>query len=63
MSLQQLPTQIGPNMRISLVTPFAEKDALKALGARWDATKKVWYVSDVAKLTPFLGWIPAPVPY
>ena len=23
-------------MRINLVTPFAEKDAVKALGARWD---------------------------
>jgi hypothetical protein len=28
-------------MRINLVTPFAEKDAVKALGARWDAAKKV----------------------
>jgi hypothetical protein len=26
-------------MRINLVTPFAEKDAVKALGARWDAAK------------------------
>ena len=25
-----------PAMRINLVTPFAEKDAVKALGARWD---------------------------
>lgn len=45
-------------MRINLVTPFAEKDAVKALGARWDATKKLWYVVDVADLTPFLRWIP-----
>jgi hypothetical protein len=45
-------------MRINLVTPFAEKDAVKALGARWDATKKVWYITDVANLTPFLRWIP-----
>jgi hypothetical protein len=29
-------------MRIDLVTPFAEKDAVKALGARWDAAKKVY---------------------
>jgi len=28
-------------MRINLVTPFAEKEAVKALGARWDATKKI----------------------
>lgn len=45
-------------MRINLVTPFAEKDAVKALGARWDATKKIWYITDVADLTPFLQWIP-----
>ncbi len=45
-------------MRINLVTPFAEKDAVKALGARWDAAKKIWYVIDVADLTPFLRWIP-----
>lgn len=45
-------------MRINLVTPFAEKDAVKALGARWDASKKLWYIVDVADLTPFLRWIP-----
>ncbi len=46
-------------MRINLVTPFSEKDTVKALGARWDAAKKVWYIPDVADLTPFLRWIPA----
>lgn len=45
-------------MRINLVTPFSEKDAVKALGARWDAVKKIWYIIDVADLTPFLRWIP-----
>jgi hypothetical protein len=45
-------------MRINLVTPFAEKDAVKALGARWDAAKKCWYIVDVADLTPFGRWIP-----
>ena len=45
-------------MRINLVTPYAEKDAVKALGARWDATKKLWYIVDVADLTPFNRWIP-----
>ena len=45
-------------MRINLVTPFAEKDAAKALGARWDAAKRCWYIVDVADLTPFLRWIP-----
>lgn len=45
-------------MRINLITPFAEKDAVKALGARWDAAKKCWYIVDVADLTPFMRWIP-----
>ena len=45
-------------MRINLVTPFAEKDAVKALGARWDAAKKCWYIVDIADLTPFARWIP-----
>ena len=45
-------------MRINLVTPFAEKDAVKALGARWDAAKKIWYIIDVADLTQFARWIP-----
>ena len=45
-------------MRINLLTPFAEKDAVKALGARWDAAKKVWYITDIADLSPFARWIP-----
>jgi len=45
-------------MRINLVTPFADKDKAKALGARWDASRKVWYIVDVADLTPFMRWIP-----
>jgi hypothetical protein len=49
---------IIPAMRINLVTPFAEKDAVKALGARWDGIKKCWYIVDVADLAPFARWIP-----
>ena len=45
-------------MRINLVTPFAEKDPVKALGARWDATKKCWYIVDVKDLMLFARWIP-----
>lgn len=45
-------------MRINLKTPFSEKDAVKALGARWDAAKKCWYIVDVADLAPFARWIP-----
>jgi len=52
------PARIIHPMRINLTTPFAEKDAVKALGARWDAAKKVWYIMDVADLSPFARWIP-----
>ena len=45
-------------MRINLVTPFAEKDAVKALGARWDSANRIWYVIDVTDLTPFMRWMP-----
>lgn len=45
-------------MRINLITPFAEKDAAKALGARWDSARKLWYVLDPQDVTPFMRWIP-----
>ncbi|MDI1244452.1 MAG: DUF5710 domain-containing protein [Rhodoferax sp.] len=49
-------------MRINLTTPFAEKDQVKALGARWDAAKKLWYIQDVADLEPFQRWMPKETP-
>jgi len=52
------PASIITPMRINLVTPFAEKDSVKALGARWDSARKVWYIQNVSDLTPFLRWIP-----
>lgn len=45
-------------MRVDLVAPFEEKDAVKALGARWDSVKRIWYVVNVSDLTPFMRWIP-----
>lgn len=45
-------------MRVDLVAPFEEKDAVKALGARWDSVKRIWYVVNVPDLTPFMRWIP-----
>lgn len=47
-------------MRFDLKVPFAEKDAAKKLGARWDAANKLWYVMDKADLTPFAKWSPTP---
>jgi hypothetical protein len=57
-SVDMLVDMDNSPMRINLSTPFSEKDAVKALGARWDGTKKVWYITDVADLTPFMRWIP-----
>jgi hypothetical protein len=52
------PIKVGVSMRIDLNCPFAEKDQAKALGARWDAGKRVWYIVDVEDLTPFMRWMP-----
>ena len=47
-------------MRFDLKVPFAEKDAAKKLGARWDAARKLWYVVDKEDLAPFAKWSPTP---
>ena len=45
-------------MRINLKVPYAQKDAAKELGARWDATRKIWYVIDPESLEVFADWMP-----
>jgi hypothetical protein len=47
-------------MRVDLRVPFAEKDEAKRLGAKWDATRKVWYVLNVPNLASFQRWLPDP---
>ena len=42
-----------------LTVAFKDKDAAKALGARWDADQRQWYVPDGRELTPFAAWLPA----
>ncbi|HWV10211.1 MAG TPA: exodeoxyribonuclease VII large subunit [Pseudomonas sp.] len=44
-----------------LNVPFAQKDAAKSLGARFDGAVKRWYVEDGRDLTVFAQWLPAPV--
>jgi len=46
-------------MRIDLTTTSHEHKAAKALGARWDAARRVWYVIDPDDLTPFIRWLPS----
>ncbi len=43
--------------RIYLTVPFAEKDAAKSLGARWDSDKKQWYFLSDRDSAPFAKWI------
>lgn len=45
-------------MRMNLKVPFADKEQAKKLGARWDATLKVWYVASNAELALFAKWSP-----
>jgi len=40
-----------------LNVPYAEKDAAKALGARWDPAKKKWYAPDTLELGEFSQWL------
>lgn len=39
-----------------LNVPYAQKDAAKALGARWDATQKKWYVPAEKDIALFAQW-------
>lgn len=45
-----------PDSKIYLNVPFAQKDAAKALGAKWDAAHKKWYVPASINMTPFARW-------
>ncbi|WP_265949148.1 DUF5710 domain-containing protein [Dechloromonas sp. A34] len=47
-------------MRLDLKVPFAEKDAAKKLGARWDSARKIWYVVGQEDSAPFAKWSPTP---
>ncbi len=44
------------NSKNYLNVPYAEKDAAKALGAKWDAVKKKWYVPIGTDVISFLKW-------
>ena len=39
-----------------LTVPYAEKDEAKALGARWNPTKRRWYVPDGVAIAAFAKW-------
>ncbi|MGD7036843.1 DUF5710 domain-containing protein [Methylotuvimicrobium buryatense] len=39
-----------------LNVPYAQKDAAKALGARWDPAQKKWYVPGNKDISLFSQW-------
>jgi hypothetical protein len=40
-----------------LKVPYAEKDAAKSLGARWDAGKRKWYIPAGLDESLFSKWV------
>lgn len=41
-----------------LNVPYAEKDQARELGARWNPTRKRWYVPNGVALEAFERWLP-----
>ncbi|RJF99476.1 hypothetical protein D3871_13775 [Noviherbaspirillum saxi] len=50
------PASKAGDDRTYLNVPFAEKDAAKSLGARWDAATKKWYVPAGKDVKLFSKW-------
>ena len=42
--------------RLYLSVPYAQKDEAKALGARWDPSRKRWYVPEGIDKSLFQRW-------
>lgn len=42
-----------------LTTAYKDRERVKALGARWDAEARKWFVPEGRALTPFAAWLPA----
>ncbi|MFA5983512.1 MAG: DUF5710 domain-containing protein [Methylococcaceae bacterium] len=45
------------NTPIYLNVPYKDKDAAKALGARWDALNKKWYINADKDISLFGRWL------
>lgn len=43
--------------RVNLAVPFKDKEAAKALGAKWDTKGKIWYAPEETDLKPLEKWI------
>ena len=49
-------SNLPSNKPVLLAVPFEEKDTVKALGARWDADGRTWYVPAGHDPEPFRQW-------
>lgn len=47
----------GISRGLILEVPYAEKNAAKSLGARWDPEMKKWFVPKGHDTKPFRKWI------
>lgn len=52
-----------PPVRIDLDVPFACKDQVKRLGARWDNVGRTWYIDSSYRLDLFARWNPTSPEY
>lgn len=44
---------------VDLKVPFEEKNQVKALGARWDPTRRVWQARRQKDMSAFARWLPS----
>ena len=45
-------------LRIDLSVPFADKDEVQRLGARWDRDARTWFVPESCDPSAFARWLP-----
>jgi hypothetical protein len=45
-------------MKTYLEVPYEDHYRAKALGAKWDPARKLWYVPDAVDLVPLSEWVP-----
>lgn len=45
-----------------LTTSYKDREQVKALGARWDADQKKWFVPSGRDIAPFAIWLPTGLP-
>lgn len=59
MTLSRLSFPLPAMPLTYLNVEYAQRGAVKALGARWDAEARKWFVPEGRDLAPFGAWLPA----